>query len=758
LSRIRERKAGLKTPVNCHLGLHQLKITRPGRHLWCTTSFLSCYATRIISRQHTSNIRKVGDDVWNQYRKPVTKELWNELSTNVAVTRKWAARSPLYQQMYHEIQENVRQAWEDPEPIADYGPTGKYLYKLVVRLEDNFKIYQRYSTSADGQNPQQIVEIEPQVELLSMSLSPDETYIASLIQKSSDESQQKEIRIQHIATGNQTTLAFEPPNDEFSIDNVMNLEWGPSIENGNDDETAIQTLYVVLSDTQGRPCQVSCCFISLHSKASLIHVYRSDDPTVMVDVQRTKGCQYVAIEALSKTSNEIHLCHNPTEPLLLVKPRIHGTLYHLDVGVNKDIVILISQEHSNDGNYCLFETTIDALPLEQVIDMKAFHGMNRDGFFIHDMDLFQDFLVLYERSKQDGRQRMRIHRRQAYRDSLPVVDPEESEIAIIEPTSVDGKISPIGNINFYATSLRYQVESPVNPGCIYEFSFKERRVIRLSQHCKMAGNNYVRDVVFAKSRDGTAVPMSLYYDPTRQADKRNNTPIILMGYGAYGEPANLNYDPSLGPLLERGAVVAVAHTRGGGELGKAWYYAGRHRHKKRGIEDFEACAIYLQSLFGGRPLSSKVFSAGGVLLGAVINSHPNLFDKVVFTNAFLDVLATMRNPSLFLTEHEYDEFGNPNNEIEGIIQSYCPISNLDPEKQVGTKTKILIISTLDDANVPYWNGTLYFKKLTSRLENNQRKAFLHLQTVGGHDISGQNRILVWSLENTFLLDENIAQG
>jgi protease II len=270
----------------------------------------------------------------------------------------------------------------------------------------------------------------------------------------------------------------------------------------------------------------------------------------------------------------------------------------------------------------------------------------------------------------------------------------------------------------------------------------------------------LHEVIFAKSRDGTMVPMSLYYYDLKKQDEKqnnNNAPVVLMGYGAYGEPVNLSYDPSLACLLEQGAVIAFAHTRGGGDLGKGWYHAGRQKHKERGIEDYEACAIHLKSRFIGRPLTSKVFSAGGVLLGAVINRHPDLFDKVVFTNAFLDVLATMKNPSLFLTEHEYDEFGNPNEdeEIEKIIQSYCPIYNLDPEKQVVSKTKILVIGTLDDPNVPYWNATVYFQKLISSLEVDQKKAFLDLQTVGGHNISGQNRILVWSLESAFLLDETL---
>lgn len=202
--------------------------------------------------------------------------------------------------------------------------------------------------------------------------------------------------------------------------------------------------------------------------------------------------------------------------------------------------------------------------------------------------------------------------------------------------------------------------------------------------------------------------------------------------------------------------MAFAHTRGGGDLGKAWYRAGNKDKKIRGIEDFEACAYYLKRRFPDGRVSAKGFSAGGVIVGAAVNRNPGLFDKVVLVNAFLDVLATMQNPSLFLTEHEYDEFGNPSTDenIDALIRSYCPLVGLRPEEQ--RETDFLLVGTLDDVNVPYWNAALYFHKLTNgarncESESRSKRALLYMQSEGGHHVTASDRITIQSLENAFLL-------
>ncbi|KAG7349682.1 oligopeptidase B [Nitzschia inconspicua] len=725
------------------------------------------YFCRHLSNDTTTT---TGKDEWDHYRQPITKELWHELSRDLAETRNWeASASKIYQEMYNEIQQNVKEFWEDQPPIPEYGPTGKWMYQLVVCKDDNTRVYQRFPAGEDLRNPQPVARFEPDEEILSMSLTPDEKCIASLVQKPSA---CVELRIHNIDSDREISLSGPlvhqddhrtAADDHLVMDDVVSLEWGPPIVKGDNDVIA-QTLYVVTADNQGRPFQAGCWRIdpvSMTPMGYLIQLYQSSDPAVIVDVQRTKGCQYIVIQALTKRSNEIYLCRDPSLPMVLVKARTDGLLYHLDVGKNKDVVMLMSNEKHNNGNYRLLETSIESLPLLHENGLRMLSEADDAEFFIEDMDLFQDFLVLYERSTRDGMQRMRIRQR----DCESQYSCNANNDKFIDAATIDSgkglvKLTPSGNIHFEASTLRVQLESPILPGNLYEYSFTGDRWKKISQTVASDDEDvdlYTREVVYAQSRDGTEVPISLFFDTVKWRDSTVAGPVVLVGYGAYGEPASLGYDPALSALVKKGAMVAFAHTRGGGDLGKGWYFAGRREHKLQSIEDFEACAFYLQTHFEERKLTCKAFSAGGVLVGAVLNRNPGLFDKVVLTNAFLDVHATMKNSSLFLTEHEFDEFGDPNRDqkMDEIIRSYCPVYNLHPGSQTLAKTKVLVIGTLDDPNVPYWNTTVYFKKLKKAYGCSQQnsKAFLHLEKQGGHNISGTNRLHVWSLENAFLLDD-----
>ena len=225
-----------------------------------------------------------------------------------------------------------------------------------------------------------------------------------------------------------------------------------------------------------------------------------------------------------------------------------------------------------------------------------------------------------------------------------------------------------------------------------------------------------------------------------------------MGYGAYGESVNMGYEPCLAPLLERGYVLAFAHTRGGGELGKAWYHAGRREHKINVIEDFEACAEYSKARWRGK-LTAKGFSAAGVMIGAAVNRRPELFDSLVLTNPFLDVYATMTNPNLYLTAHEWDEYGNPLEDphMDQILQSYCPIFNV--ASNTDDYPRCLLIGALDDENVPFWNPTIFVQKVRERMTKQGRsKICLHIEEKGGHHL-GRQRLQISSMELAFILDD-----
>jgi protease II len=800
--------------------------------------------TKNTIRNNINENKYDDDDHWeNKYRTPITttsdEMIWNnEFRHESQRTRH---HLPDVDDIKREIQDNINNIWTtstSSSPPPEYGPTGKFLYRFELlevgtgteNEEIYRRVYQRYSSKESTMEPsssQLVLELEPNMEIVSMSLTPDESCVAYLVHD--ERTGISSTRIRNIDSGMESTLSTEllfssthQNNDVASTStSPISLEWGPVLQRKKEKDDCdyyYQSLYFVLADNQGRPNRVVGWKVdpSLLSIATgPMMVYQNDDPTVFVDVQRTKGCHYIAIRAMSKSSNEIFLCSDPTvkEPLLLVKPRRNGVLYHIDVGVDQDLVMLTSNEQQNHGDYSLTEISVDSLPLISHTNDKDsdYNGDDHEddegrNFFIEDIDLFRDHIVLYERSKKNGDQRIRVrHRRDVFRlqeDAMSTLTSSSSssltrEHKALEETIVDlssssllennnckavplwSKLSPVGNMCFDVNFFRFELESPVSPGAVYEYNFDTKKSKNISgasnssaSSITSADNALVKEKVVVESIDGTDVPLSLFYNQNRDVSSSSHPTqkaknVVLVGYGAYGEPTDLSYNPGWRPLLDRGVVLAFAHTRGGGDLGRAWYLAGCRENKVRGIEDYEACAKYLRyNRFEGASLTGKVFSAGGILLGAAVNRHPGLFDKVVLTNAFVDVLSTMNNSNLFLTEHEYDEFGNPSADpkVDTTIRSYCPIYNLKPELQ--TSTRFLLIGTLDDPNVPaHRNAILYFKKLVRNIgkesggsnneitmeNNNHQRVFLEVQSEGGHNFSSKNRIEVIALEDAFIL-------
>ncbi len=237
--------------------------------------------------------------------------------------------------------------------------------------------------------------------------------------------------------------------------------------------------------------------------------------------------------------------------------------------------------------------------------------------------------------------------------------------------------------------------------------------------------------------------------------KRLARPTVLIGYGCYGEDVVQGFDPSIIPLLERGFVVAYAHTRGGGELGRAWYRAGRLYDKKRAIEDYIACAETLVgSLAITEPclLAAKGFSAGGVIVAGAVNERPDLFGSLVLTNAFLDVTTTMTIDTDWVTKHEYSEWGNAvhDKDAAAAVSSYCPMTNVSPQEY----PPMLLIGTMDDSNVPYWHALTFCLKIRKALEEgdfDSRRVLLHVEASGGHQLHG-TKLDVASMEAAFMIE------
>lgn len=732
--------------------------------------------------------------------------------------------------MLSELQASLHETWHGPnatESPPELGPTGKWVYKFRTppAAEDarsssssSSQVYHRCHidwTATGSVQPETVLEIPMGTEALAMSLTPDENCIAWLQAPpkpaKDNDSSSPHIKLRSIASKMENTLSTREwlgaiANEDDEQTQIVGLEWGPILSHSKGNKDPLYSLYLVLADHQGRPDRVVLYQIdplSLKPSVPPILIYKSNDPAVIVDVQRTKGCSCVCIRALSKTSNEVFLSpafgdgNLQLSSLLLVRPRQDGVIYHVEVGTEGDVVLLTSDERQNTcGDYLLEETSASELPLPPSAKQSPSVPENQNSeFFVEDMDLFQSHIVLYERSRKNGDQRIRIRQRADGNPTKADTIINFSSIAKRHQNHRDAKVetrfplhwsklSPVGNMFFGARSFRFELESPLAPGLVYEYSFDTQELTMISERRSNnatetmrtpQSDSFQKETVLVESSDGTEVPLSLFFKA--ENDMSQCKTVVLVGYGAYGEPADLGYNPGLKPLLDRSVVIAFAHTRGGGDLGRAWYASGRKEQKIRSIEDYEACAFYLRKRFAPQTLVAKAFSAGGILVGSAVNRNPGLFDKVILTNAFVDVLSTMSNPSLYLTEHEYDEFGNPGADpiLYEIIRSYCPIYNLDPVVQSQqTRTQYLLIGTLDDTNVPYWNASLYFRKLlkgfakvpatmdgdnatvdtdVNRQYPENNRVFLDLQTDGGHHFSAANRVDVLALENAFILKD-----
>jgi oligopeptidase B len=338
------------------------------------------------------------------------------------------------------------------------------------------------------------------------------------------------------------------------------------------------------------------------------------------------------------------------------------------------------------------------------------------------VDLFQSFCVLGERS--DGLPRLKIC---DFSAEGPVLI-NAREIAFPEPV-----YSAHGNVNreFSTTVYRYSYQSLVTPGSIYEYDVTTDTSTLLKQQEVPGGFDrslYQSERIFATAADGVAVPVSIVY--RRDKKTAGGNPLWVYGYGSYGYSLPIGFNSNRLSLLDRGFVLAYAHIRGGGDMGKPWHDAGRLMLKLNTFTDFIVVTEYLLAEGYGDPhrVAIEGGSAGGLLMGAVSNMRPDLFRAVVSHVPFVDVMNTMLDASLPLTVPEYEEWGNPNEQAAfDYMLGYSPYDNL----QAGSYPAMLVKTSLNDSQVMYWEPAKYVAKLRT-LKDDDRVLLLRTNMSAGH--------------------------
>jgi oligopeptidase B len=460
-----------------------------------------------------------------------------------------------------------------------------------------------------------------------------------------------------------------------------------------------RTLFYTALDRAHRPCRLYRHLVGTNPAQDLL-VYFEPDPSFFLDISRTRSRSYLLLDISSHSTSEVRFvsADRPDEPFRLVQPRAPGIEYTVS--------------HHGDR---FFITTNDAAPNFRLVQAPvATPGREhwsavlpyRPEVKVDATDTFGKHLVVYER--ESGFRQIRV---------LDLASGAEHLISFPEPVYT---FRAHDNPEFDTSLLRFTYTSLVTPNSVVDYDLGERTWTVRKQTEVLGGydpSRYRSERLTATAPDGTRVPISLVYRLPLQLDGQR--PLLLNGYGAYG----LSYDPTFSSnnlsLLDRGFVVAIAHVRGGEEMGRGWYEGGRLLNKRSSFTDFIAAAEYL--IGKGYSTADRLVisggSAGGLLMGAVTNMRPELFRAVLAEVPFVDVVNTMLDASLPLTVIEYDEWGNPNDRVAyEYIRSYSPYDNVGAQPY----PHMLVTAGLNDPRVAYWEPAKWTAKLRAKKTDHNR--------------------------------------
>ena len=452
-----------------------------------------------------------------------------------------------------------------------------------------------------------------------------------------------------------------------------------------------------------------------------------------ISVERSRDRAYIFLTAESKLSTEVRFlpAEQPAAALRLVEPRSPDHKYFVEHRGGKFYI----RTNDKAKNYKIVTSSVEH---PEKSNWQEFIG-HKPEVKIDNLDLFAGHAVLSER--EDGLEHLRI---------LNLETKESHRISLPEPTY---DLAVDENPEFNTTTLRFRYQSLVTPNTVYDYEMN-RRVRTLVKQTEVPNYDparYVSERIFVPAQDGTRIPCSIVYKRGVQRDGRH--PLFLSGYGSYGisSPATFSF-PRL-VLLDRGVIYVIAHIRGGGEMGEAWRDQGRMMLKRNTFTDFIACADYLVSNKYTAPdrLAIAGGSAGGLLMGAVANMRPDLFRLVIANVPFVDVLNTMLDASLPLTTGEYIEWGNPNEKAAyDYMKTYSPYDNVRRQNYPA----MLIRVSLNDSQVPYWEGAKFAAKLRA-LKTDNNLLLLKTNMGAGHGGSSgrYNYLHDLAFDYAFLLQE-----
>lgn len=487
---------------------------------------------------------------------------------------------------------------------------------------------------------------------------------------------------------------------ESITDSSFDFAWA------NDNRTGFYTKI----DQTNRPYQLFRHSLGTPNTEDIL-IYEETDDAYSLYVGKTRSQAYILMSLQSKTTTEIHYldANYPDHDFQLVHPRTQGIEYAVEH--HTDYFYIVTNDAAT--NFKLVKTPI-VKPAKENWQTIIPH---REDVMLSGVSLFANHLVIYER--KGGLETARVQN---------LSTGEENSINFPEATY---EFSEGYNPEFNTHILRFNYTSFLTPHSVFDYDMQSNQR-ELKKEIEVLGGydktQYQSEWLMATAEDGTQIPISIVYKQGLKKDGKN--PLLLTGYGAYGYPYFASFSSNRLSLLDRGIIFAIAHIRGGEEMGRKWYEAGKFLNKKNTFTDFIACAEYLirEQWTASDRLAISGGSAGGLLMGAVMNMRPDLFQVVVAHVPFVDVVTTILDTSLPLSAMEHQEWGDPNDQVYyEYMKSYSPYDNIEAKDY----PHLLITAGLNDARVKYWEPAKWTAKLRE-LKTDQNVLLLKTNMGAGH--------------------------
>jgi len=594
-------------------------------------------------------------------------------------------RDRLYREIVGRVQETDYSAPTFYKGWWSYTRTVEGLdYEIYCRRRDSMEAPEEVILDAN-----ELAKGHEYFELGYVERSPDENLVAYAVD--TDGSELHELRFRELAAGR-------------DLDDVLR-----GVYYGAAWSADSRTFFYARPDAAMRPYQIWRHRLGTAPEQDVL-VLQEDDERFELSVEPSKSERFILITSASQVTSECRFLSSdaPEGEPVMVEPRRPDIEYSVDHQEDRFLIL------TNDGatNFRLMAAPVSSPGRSSWTELVP----ERPGVRLNFIDVHRGHVVLGQRS--DGLQR------------LEVLDSSTGDLHVLEQPDAAYTAFPGSSPDYESRVMRFFYTSLNAPWSAIDYDMETRERTIVKEQPVRGGydrKDYDTERLWAKSQDGVEVPISLVY---RRDMHRKDSPLLLYGYGAYEQSSDPMFDSNRLSLLDRGFIFAIAHVRGGGEMGREWYENGRLLHKRNTFDDFIACAQHLVAQGYTVPdrLAIRGRSAGGLLIGAVLNQRPDLFGCAVAQVPFVDALTTMLDDKLPLTVNEYDEWGDPRQpDYYHYIKSYSPYDNVRNVEYPA----LLVMAGLNDPRVSYWEPAKWVAKLRA-VNRGERPILLQTQMGSGH--------------------------